>query len=991
MSLVKNNNDPFDTSVTIKRLLKNTALTLGTNSYYFRWYHEVNNKYARLNWNIQPGESVFIKCEIDANAEGYLYGYVSGANIYVYKNGTTHQIQWRNGTTVVYSVDCDDKVHVIGWMGYVPNSQSLANRGCMPFYDGTTDTTHVIDASGYNGYARICGAVNSGTDAKNCIHSTGTWAIRLYEVQANATHTYGETILRDFHCYAAVYNTSATNGVIVNTLFDWGSSAFYNGSAVSGVTMSDSVVNFEDNVDGYGVQLDDLRHIARTGYYDIIAALTDDGGKDEDAGWDTEGSGIGQAEVACTLTQDTDVRNFAFGLSGLPIPSGWTIANAGIQGELKLGRRPKWSIWDDGVKFGKYATTDSPSKMKFNIYRKNDGTLMSDFDLGWLEGYDTDTTKIHPPHFNLGDASGNIVLETHNGMACTIKTTDTIIGGRYDEQTVSKFSLAAGALGTVCLGNLPMFNYTKDEQEVNEGMQRLVSFGGGILFKPYGGSSIVMSLMEFTDQTYMDGQTERPYPLSSGSRSDIKDKFQINGFSGEGFFTGNFTDYMKNYLHTQGVSYLDIVASMCLAKSIGADGSNPSLIIDCSNFAPEKKARVSISDNPHVYDTRSYGTIVYGDRLVVGDNGGVEKVNGTEYDVNIFWGSNRYNYEYQAVILSKTAAQRYDGRALFGGFCLAKVEGQTINYVSLYNNGTPLFVSYAEVNVAQAYSSASNTPIVSKYRGFTKLVPNNTQTNKYYLPFALEGSNYTAQKIYPANNSGVSRDYLGAAFFMWYDLMHPGKTRTIPTINQDPASDRPTDPFTAHLRIFKISEAPHAWYVYAPNGFESGTDNGKWHWSTSTENPFKAVSNKFFEFHLNGDGLIANGNTDGVDTYISMYSGSNKIVNTTSDQTVIKSNLTNRTITVYSQPAYEAIDDRTSTTEFSETISSTYWQSNTEYRHALTNWILHLEVCDIPFYTRDMYGDGGGIGTSNYIRIRAEYTGSDASVMNAKMYFIDIT
>ena len=437
MSIVKNKADMFDTSVTVKRLLKDTPLVLGNNSYYIRWYHQVNNCYARLPWGPQPGESVFIKCEIEANAEGYIYGYVSGANIYVYKNGSTHQIQWRNGTTVVYSVNCDDKVHIIGWKGYIPDGQSLAGRGCMPFYDATTDTQHVITASGYSGYGRICGAVNSGTDAKNCIYSTSSWAIRLYEVRATATYIYGETVLRDFHCYAAAYSASATNGIIVNTRFDWGSSSFSNGASISGITSSNIVVNFPDDVPGYGIQLHDLRYITSSGYNDIIPLMAEDGGIDIDAGFTQVGTGIGQAEPACTLTKDSDVRSFAMGLSGLDRPAGWTIANSALAGLMKIGRTPKWSIWNDAIDFGFYY--DDSHIMHFNARNQTvpagtsgaSGTYCHVKSIGFrlenFDGYDTtksdnpSISKFHPAFIKFNDS--NLTIHNHNGafVRCLIE------------------------------------------------------------------------------------------------------------------------------------------------------------------------------------------------------------------------------------------------------------------------------------------------------------------------------------------------------------------------------------------------------------------------------------------------------------------------------------------------------------------------------------------------------------------------------------------
>ena len=93
--IIKNNDDILNTAVTIKRCPKDTLVAVGTRNVYFRLYEQLNNKYFTMPWYNALGESVIIRCEIEANAEGYLYGNTSGANIYIYKSGSTHNIQWR--------------------------------------------------------------------------------------------------------------------------------------------------------------------------------------------------------------------------------------------------------------------------------------------------------------------------------------------------------------------------------------------------------------------------------------------------------------------------------------------------------------------------------------------------------------------------------------------------------------------------------------------------------------------------------------------------------------------------------------------------------------------------------------------------------------------------------------------------------------------------------------------------------------------------------
>ena len=181
--IFKNNGDLYNTAVTIKRMPKDVAVTRGNDTFYFRYYRQMNNRYVRMRWYHALGESVFIRCQIEENAEGYIYGNTSGANIFVYKNGSTHKIQWRNGTTPLLSIDCDDKRHDIGFVGVIPDLSSFAGRKMYPFCDGVTYDTIEITTTVSPYYARVGGVID-GTTNSACIHSSGSWAIRIYEVYA---------------------------------------------------------------------------------------------------------------------------------------------------------------------------------------------------------------------------------------------------------------------------------------------------------------------------------------------------------------------------------------------------------------------------------------------------------------------------------------------------------------------------------------------------------------------------------------------------------------------------------------------------------------------------------------------------------------------------------------------------------------------------------------------------------------------------------------
>lgn len=1019
MSIVKNNDNVSNTAVTIKRLAKDTAVMVDDTDFYFRYYMQFNNKYAIMPWYHAQGESVFIKCEIEENAEGYIYGHrgssTTGANIYVKNSNGVHEIQWREGDTVVWSEPWDDKVHIIGYKGEITDITTLAEERLLrPFYDGDTIMTQAaaISSSGNLWNARVGSVLegdSSATQSGQSIHSTGSWAMRIYEIFAESFPYQSQIYdIYTYHFYPAVYNLSATQGLFVETRSVLVRRTMQTGSSQTGVTASDSVVNFP--VEGYGVQLHDLKIITGSAYNDMIAILTEDGGIDTAAGFRTEGVAIGDADVANTLTKDNVTRKFAFSLKNMPVPSGWTYSGGNTMGELAMGRKPRWSIWNDSIKFGKYVgTVGNKDRMLFNLFANNDGTYNADgFDLRKFEGYDT--SKNFPPSYEMGDDSNNILIEQHNGVPCTIRVVDKVVGGSYDERTVFFYTLASGAIGTIKLGNLPPWNYTAaevDEDAPNEGMQKLCVFGGGLIFKAIGSSSIAetkMTLIELTKDKY-EG-TDYPLPLTSDSSEETKDKFKTVGFSGEAFFRETFVEYARYYLHlndtpvdpTDNKKYIDLYAVLCLSKTASTTTPNDSQIIDCTNFAPEKKIRVKGNDNPHIYsavttDTNRY----YGDRLVIGDIGGTAKVSTTEYKLNVPSYSSSANYDFASVTVGGGSIGYY-GRALAVGFALVPNSGNTLP--DLYDgSNNQLYVGYADINIAAAYSTDVNSAIVNMARGFAKLVK--TDASVYPNPFYL-GSVFQANTIYPKGMQNVSYTKIGTAMFMWDDLLQPGKNRgssgSAPTYNTDTGGDylRPSNPLTANVMVFKKDEAPHAWNIYAPYGL--GTQSG-WYWWNDAEAPYVNIGSIDYFLHPH-DFLFDMLNYNVIDGWMSLYehNTTTRIVNSTSAPATVKNTLVGRTISVYSQPVYEPNEQRVTTALFSHTIdSSTGWGgTNDSYSRNITNsadgkaYTVSLEIGDVPFWAK--MKDGSGVnGAGSFVHVMVRSGSDDISYLKAMTFFINIT
>lgn len=611
MPIFKNNGDLYNTAVTIKRMPKDVAVTRGNDTFYFRYYRQMNNKYVRMRWYHALGESVFIRCQIEENAEGYIYGNTSGANIYVYKSGSTHQIQWRNGTTPLLSIDCDDKRHDIGFVGVIPDLSSFAGRKMYPFCDGVTYDTIEITTTVSPYYARVGGVID-GTTNSACIHSSGSWAIRIYEVYAYSFMFDDQKALYTYDMYPATDNVSDTDGRMVDIRDSQENGITVNGSAAGG-TPTSSTENFPQ--EGYGVQLHDIKFITNSGYDNIVPILTEDNGLDEDAGWTTQGTGRGEAEPPCTLTNGSDVRSFAFGLSGIARPAGWTIANAGSLGLLKIGRKPKWSIWNDIIDFGFFY--DDNHEMAFDATintvaagtsgavgtycpRKSIGFCLEKFD-----GYDTTSsqddqsvTKFHPPYMRFSD--NNLTIHNHNGAFVRCLAEDLMggnVGANYkepnetaayvqDNQAVFNFNKFIGGSISYRLGNLAPWNRTEAQMD-------------DMGWKPIG-VNVTLSITQNTQTRWVELANKHivgyPYLTKDADYATVKKPFREDGFNDEGFAVGSSQWTLFDVLKELG-DEADMWADMNLVVN---DASGQAVDVSCKNLVCSQKCHVTRLDEPYI-------------------------------------------------------------------------------------------------------------------------------------------------------------------------------------------------------------------------------------------------------------------------------------------------------------------------------------------------------------------------------------------------------
>ena len=661
MSIVNKTSSMLDGSLLIKRLPKGQAVTIQGSSYTFKYYLQLNNKYMHMPWFQRQGESVFIKCELDANAEGPLYGRrassTAGANIYIYKNGTTHQIQWRKGDEVLKAVDLDSNAHVIGWMeGQDEGTTDISYRYVSPFLDGEVLKNGTSDIKIYDsGYtasgtvlSRVCSFLkDDSTDAASLL-SSSSWAIRIYEIMAHSYLTYNTSTRFMFHLYAGL---SGSNNRMVSVRRN--QSQLPSGVVVGkpndgiGGSPSEDIVDFPSQ--GYGVQLHDVKEVAGSGYNDLLAIATDDGGVDYNAGWKAADSGgVDAADSPCVVTINSTNKNFAFYLgnssSHVPLPSGATLPSTARSydiGELIKGRKPRWSIFSDGVKFGKYGykpTAQDTTKIRFNIFYENDGTGNGKIKLENFEGYDTGA--IYTPSFDL---LGQINIEWHNGIACKTGSVNLLDGNlssptALDRECVFALSQESGGLGTVKLGNLPLWNYSASEQNDSPGLSKLQCFGGGLLLKildEYGAWQNFATMQKSVDDTG-DYSSDVPVPLSSDSNSATVAMFKTGGFDCSSVFRNETIEYMKDRLGHYGSA--SIKASMMLSGGL-VSGPTDQEMIDCSELVADKRSSVigvfdpkntSASYTP----SSGYPGTIY-DRIVTGEDGGTATIGSTKYLIGV--------------------------------------------------------------------------------------------------------------------------------------------------------------------------------------------------------------------------------------------------------------------------------------------------------------------------------------------------------------------
>lgn len=914
MSIVKNTTG-VDTAVTIRRFPKQTNIISwipdagsSITSLVAKYYLQLNNKAVgdysggqmpRM-FSFGKGDSVIIKAEISANAEGIFFGGENqNGSVYIYKGD--NYIGWFIDGDAVATIQFEAGVHLYGWIGVEVGDQMYSQ----PWYDGEIVTGSSAETFATQVYILLGGMYKGDNVAPDCIHGSD-YGIRIYEVIA-------ETSEGSWHFYPCAYN--GNNYSLFETLNRFSRIKYIISGSSAGGTSSVSVGEFPEDVGGIGVQLFDIKHITGSGYNDLIALVAEDGGIDTQAGWTSGLADTNPSKVSETNQPD---KYFAFyiGLSAnntnIPLPDGCTATKGGSTsyaiGELIKGRKPKWNIWNDQIRFGKYAITlgSGARKVYFNIFYDNYGVNQDKFDLENMEGYNTAT--YHAPKIGM---SGTLNFEYHNGYCCRITEAMKLTGGTgaTDRASIFIFNRESGGIGNVKLGNLPLWNYTEAEQNqgAQTGLANLQACGAGLRITCQGAAAveeIALMCKSVKDTGDMDGND--PIPFCTGSNAATKAMFRDNGFDCTSIISDKSIEFMRDLLYTYTTR--TVWAELIMTKNTD-DVPSVNAQIDCTNLVPKEESTANGIFDSNVYPTKTGLAGTNNDRFVVGEVGGVCKIGSTQYQIGIIggnatvdWGGtstddSRDLFNYLITYRAQDTSEQPYGRAIAMGIGLKDASN---NLLPIVGTGSTPIMAFAVVTA----QNASTGGVKSKMFGFTKIVNVvfDATNNNYFAPFAYD-TRYWENKIQPWGINGDGNSYSqtkrGAAIFMWKDLKMDRNVNT----------SRPTDGVTCHLKVFAQNSGIHSWMPYSegigsvtPLSATFDTISENWH------TPISTGTIKDVYFHNAGELLEINTATITesyyVDAWVTLWS-SDSNPHAPNSQIKTANALDGHTITLYEEVLHE--------------------------------------------------------------------------------------
>lgn len=881
MPVVKNTTGP-DTAITIWRFPKQTdikgVINDGTSVSRMeaKYYLQLNNtaigdnaggQQARL-WKFKKGDGFIIRAEISADAEGPFWGYaVQPVGVWLEKVGD--DIVWYINGNAVASVPYQTGIHDYGFIGLESNGTKYSQ----PYYDGD-----VVHGSSPETFSDISNTLLGGMFIGNytdpmCIHGS-SYGIRIYDVVAETADD------GDWHLYPCSVTVSSTTGA---TMFDalntggrGGMIKQRNNGETAGGTSSASVGEFPENVVGIGIQLpEDLRAITGSGYFALIPLIFEDGGIDTLAGWTNALADTNPSKVSETNQPD---KYFAFyiGLSAnntnIPLPDGCTATKGGSTsyaiGELIRGRKPKWSIWNDGVTWGKYTVSENGVRyLVFNTLKNVNGTYLADVEkdlLGMFEGYNTAANR--PPKFNI---ASSLAAEFHNTICCVCKPDNKIIGPTNGEcLSIFKYDVDALFGGNINIGNLAPWNLSAAELA----QSNLLIFGASVLISDNFGGTV-------TDLAKFVAKGSENHEFNSASTTD-KTKFRDGSiFPDILTFNEDILDilYLRALMHSQQSGWQ---GSFPCTAQLGLIGLNDS-DIKTERIVPTKSVSVDVTFDHNYKNARtSTGTYNNKDRFLLGDKGGTCVFGGQTYEIGVLGENNGINIETD-FMLSFTYSggiETYLGTGL--GCAIALVRNGDITNIA---GKIMAFIEIAMVN--------ENGVFQGRYWGFT-----NPESLVYSYDsgiqapyreishasdmFGLYSQNMTVcptgKRVFYSSDLDNTR----ACIWRWKDLLQSDNT-----VAERPADSGIAIPITSRMRVFEnttTNKGPVAWGMLLGSSVN-------WHSTYGLQYKTVTISGSTRQLYVNNADHVLpyeisteqGDYVKVVDAWLSLFNGNTQIMNST--------------------------------------------------------------------------------------------------------------
>ena len=966
-----------DTRMTIIRLPKgqNIPHLTDTPNTQVRYYLQMNNYAIGAVSGQQPalfshkaGDSVMIKAQFEDGAVGPFYGYAVNGNqdILLLAVGGGY-VSWIYNGDSVAAVACDDKVHVYGWQGGMTGT----TKWCKPWYDGQIISNTPLYPTGSN--VLIGGIYMGEAVTPECCYSPNSWAVRIYEVRAHSMET------GDWHLFAC---KTGNSHLMIELRNRYSRLKYSNhGTAQSGVTDSITSVDFPDNVEGYGIQLEDLQILTGKSFEDLMNLVCGDNGRPQ--------SGADPADHVAT-TNNSDSQNYAFRMADgtnatisnpVPTPDGYSVKRDAqtnnrwyIKGDLIFGRSPRWNIWNDSIKWGKYTRTDTLGNRFyiFNIFKDVNANNLYEL-LARFEDYDTGAN--HAPTISVPSSMNG---EFHNTVCCICTENNLIMGGKNKEgQSVYKYSVDALFGGNFNIGNLAPWNMSDAE------LQR-----SNLIFN---GASVIIDCT-FLNNTYVLAEyiamrTENHF-FNSASVAD-KTKFRDGNIIPDAV---TFNDGMFDIFHYIAKQY-QLSGNLPCRAQLGLIGEDTDDKVKTENVVPPKNINMALSfDTNHGNPITSTGTHNNRDRFLLGENGGVCTFGGQTYTLCVLGNTNSTEIETDFILryVYSGITSTYLGTgigcavALGKNNALADIDGKIIAFIDIvmvHEDGT-FKGRYMAFTMPESLSVNGEVAPYIERPYHNASAPNDL--------FGLYGQNLTAWPINKRVFYSADLAKTRACMWRWKDLL-----QSTDATQERPSTSGIAIPITSHIKVYEnttTNKGPVAWgLLLDQSGTNTGWDSNGLQYKTLTMSGHSRrlylVNNEhvlpYQESIEVGDYVLI------LDCWFSIWEGSNMITpDTLPNMTIELKEVILHTFhqKVGTQAATSA--DITPTTRFTKTLTNTSVQEvtgsdNKRYKIQVSGNSVYQSPTILP------YGNIYGVEISGFYNLRVWIHKDDYSA--GSQYLFDPT